>query len=761
MKGISSVTVAVVVALVSITIAGTSYLYSRGGEENVTTTTIIETTTFPETTSMETTTIVQETTSLPEETTTIMVTGNETSTTTIQETNISSLGENCCNGIDDDNDGYEDGYDLDCQKDMNLTAGYNEVCWWTEWDDYGNNRNYTSGWFKCPEGYAAENVNVYSYMDQYTLSLADDNDCLISYNQYDQERARVCGHGDSIKTDNPKTGWVKVKFISDSSGVEDGVRIHGINCILSENITNETTTPSLDTCVGTKTLNCTLPDMDIGRERIWGSTSCGRTYAEINCSGIHTVCADPNLGPCSIAEPTINNYTVDKTNIQVGESFSITVNGRCPSNLPGNCLLECHVKHPDGHWIELDVWDDDGYATMPSLTCSQEGVYTIDYCFIGTDFYVNSGWGIFNETDTNVVCKSSEEPTPTITTYPHSCTDTDGGENISNKGTVTYTDLHGIVHDYTDYCNNISYITEYYCLGTEVMWDTKACPKDYLCSGGQCEWTSITESNTTIGGVTCSSPDICKCLCVNTCRSPITDESQIPGCNECQCPEYYKMVGYCTKFGSDRCSDEYQLCCRYAKPSIDIQFSPTKYQYYQGDVLDVTVTATDDEGIDYLKLDVSYISTETGEVVVVEYPSKYHYCEGASECSKTWRFTLDKEGWWQFWSWVKDMEKYYEARVRSITVNSATTTETTTTTSLSTTTTTKILPTTTTTTIKKTECAYNVDCCKFVKGGWVRCTNGICYTCSIGQTECIDCSAPQPLNLLDVLIQIIRRILVI
>jgi hypothetical protein len=707
MKGISSVAVAVVVALVSITIAGTSYLYSRGGEGNVTTTTVIETTTFPVTT-LETTTIVQETTSLPEETTTIMVTGNETSTTTIQETNISTLGENCCNGIDDDNDGYEDGYDPDCQKDMDLTAGYNEVCWWTEWDDYGNNRNYTTGWFKCPEGYAAENVNVYSYMDQYTLSLADDNDCLISYNQYDQERARVCGHGDSIKTDNPKTGWVKVKFISDSSGVEDGVRIHGINCILSENITNETTTPSLDTCVGTKTLSCTLPDMDIGRERIWGSTSCGRTYAEINCSGIHTVCADPNLGPCSIAEPTINNYTVDKTNIQVGESFSITVNGKCPSNLPGNCLLECHVKHPDGHWIELDVWDDDGYATMPSLTCSQEGVYTIDYCFIGTDFYVNSGWGIFNETDTNVVCTSSGEPT-TLTTTSSTTTSTTSTTTTSTTTTSTTTTSTTTITDVTSYC---------------------------------------------------SSPDICACVCVNTC-GPITDESQIPGCNDCQCPEYYKMVGYCTKFGSYRCSDEYQLCCRYAKPLIDIQFSPAKYPYYQGDVLDVTVTATDDEGIDYLKLDVSYISTETGEVVVVEYPSKYHYCEGASECSKTWRFTLDKEGWWQFWSWVNDMEKYYESKLTSITVNPKTTTETTTTTSSSTTTTTKILPTTTTTTIKKTECAYNVDCCKFVKVGWVRCTNGICYTCSIGQTECIDCSAPQPLNLLDVLIQIIRRILVI
>jgi hypothetical protein len=47
--------------------------------------------------------------------------------------------------------GSLNGYNTECQVDFNLNRGENHVCWGSEWDDYGNYRDYYSGWFKCPD----------------------------------------------------------------------------------------------------------------------------------------------------------------------------------------------------------------------------------------------------------------------------------------------------------------------------------------------------------------------------------------------------------------------------------------------------------------------------------------------------------------------------------------------------------------------------------------------------------------------------------
>ena len=63
--------------------------------------------------------------------------------------------ENCCNYIDDDWDGHENGHDPDCQHDTFLSKGFNDICWWTEYNPYVTPDNYSSGWFTCP-GYVEE-----------------------------------------------------------------------------------------------------------------------------------------------------------------------------------------------------------------------------------------------------------------------------------------------------------------------------------------------------------------------------------------------------------------------------------------------------------------------------------------------------------------------------------------------------------------------------------------------------------------------------
>ncbi len=173
----------------------------------------------------------------------------------------------------------------------------------------------------------------------------------------------------------------------------------------------ETTTVEFyfESCDGFSALDCTVPPLENPvDERLWGDNVCGRTDAKIDCNDeydSHSVCT-PLAGDmvCTLTEPTINNYLVSDSFILLGDSFFIDFSGNCPANFPGKCLIECRVIHPDGHYIELDTWDEDGNAILPSVTCDMKGDYVVDYCVIDTDFYANRGWGDADQSDTIVTC---------------------------------------------------------------------------------------------------------------------------------------------------------------------------------------------------------------------------------------------------------------------------------------------------------------------------------------------------------------------
>ncbi len=141
-------------------------------------------------------------------------------------TEVMGVGaENCCNEIDDDGDGFENGYDPKCQKDVLLPdLGVNTVCWWTEWDNYGRERYFYSGLFECPPGSFVDKVSI----EQYTRRMH------AFFYVYDDARNRLWGDSESgdkeLDLSSHKVNKIKFCFSSDYGAVSLGVKVNSISC---------------------------------------------------------------------------------------------------------------------------------------------------------------------------------------------------------------------------------------------------------------------------------------------------------------------------------------------------------------------------------------------------------------------------------------------------------------------------------------------------------------------------------------------------
>ena len=204
---------------------------------------------------------------------------------------------------------------------------------------------------------------------------------------------------------------------------------------------NQKTTINLyfSTCDGFSALNCVVPDVDHPGidERKGPTVYCGRSNAFVYCDGSSyskTVC-DKTTSPgpqCSIMNPSATSYSVSSSTVSVGDPFSITVNSNCPGNLPGSCLVECRVIHPDRHEIDLDEWSSASSVTLPSITCNQAGSYTLQYCGVYTDFIANRGWGTKTDIGATINC---------LQTYPLTFTAViDVDRNVKLSGSAIYVD---------------------------------------------------------------------------------------------------------------------------------------------------------------------------------------------------------------------------------------------------------------------------------------------------------------------------------
>lgn len=243
-------------------------------------------------------------------------------------------------------------------------------------------------------------------------------------------------------------------------------------------------------CNGTISLKCVpIPEVErLGLDnRIWGDSICGRTNATIDCNGIlnnHHVCNStyyPSDPKCAIMEPMINSYSVSKTSIIIGESFSTSVSGSCPIGLLGKCLIECKIVKPNGYFVYLNSWDSDGSLTLPSITCDQIGNYIVDYCGVFTDFHDNGGWGSLNDVNTTIICS----PTPQC----------NNGIDDDSDGTCDWNGCPGKSKDLD--CTDANDNTECGMVGTSCTQNISCC-SGLICSSNSCKSLDSTPPTVTI-----------------------------------------------------------------------------------------------------------------------------------------------------------------------------------------------------------------------------------------------------------------------
>jgi hypothetical protein len=346
-KAVSSLAIILVLVVAGITGTGVYFATKRHTAENVTTTTSAPPTTTPVTTTSVATTTLGATTTV---TTTIATTtiggsgvvGSTTirATTTTETTITPAITETCC----DNSPGSKNGYASRCQIDINLAAGMNNVCWGSEWDDYGNNRDYYSGWFRCPDGYYVGVIWI-------NVSLADQNDCIITYLNNNEERSSLCGDEYS-RSSYANTSWIKFRFKSGSSGVDDGVLLKTIECIPSEMPIESTSTTSTAGTTTSSTSTSVSTTTSTGSTTTTTSTTTSTTTTT-ECLNYGYPCSPTSGNPCcpglvcDLSEEIFSCVNSESTTTSTSTTSTSTTTTTAPP-CPGSCVCKCFISKYGG-----------------------------------------------------------------------------------------------------------------------------------------------------------------------------------------------------------------------------------------------------------------------------------------------------------------------------------------------------------------------------------------------------------------------------
>ena len=182
---------------------------------------------------------------------------------------------------------------------------------------------------------------------------------------------------------------------------------------------------------------------------------------------------------------------------QCGASLSNGCGGtlNCASNCPadktcvsGTCIIPLNDSCADSESGQNTSFKGTISEVLNSISSSYDDSCT-NSSFV-LEYYCNGTAKAFadllcsaNTTCSNGVCTI---PVASIPPTPDSCTDSESGQNISFKGTVSEV-LNNVSSSYDDLCaTNSSFVLEYYCNGTAKTFSDLLCPANTTCTAGIC-----------------------------------------------------------------------------------------------------------------------------------------------------------------------------------------------------------------------------------------------------------------------------------
>jgi hypothetical protein len=156
---------------------------------------------------------------------------------------------------------------------------------------------------------------------------------------------------------------------------------------------------------------------------------------------------------------------------------------------------------------------DDGYNIFRRGVCESGNQRLVDHCnedgTLTEKYCADSGAIKWNSTacPDDYTCKEGA-------CYPtKECTDTDGGDDIKTKGTVSGFEKPGVWSTFTDYCGTAGeeagLLKEYFCGDYEIVrHEFVECVEEYVCHNGACALSNVTTNCTDQYEAKCHNDDV-------------------------------------------------------------------------------------------------------------------------------------------------------------------------------------------------------------------------------------------------------------
>ncbi|MGV8084932.1 MAG: Kazal-type serine protease inhibitor family protein [Candidatus Bilamarchaeum sp.] len=218
-----------------------------------------------------------------------------------------------------------------------------------------------------------------------------------------------------------------------------------------------------------QTVTCT--DSDYGRDVFTkGTATDSRGSTTDSCSGANAV-----------SETYCSNNAVTRESVNCPEGYSCSDGSCIRSQTNNNTQMGCS---------DSDSGRD--YYTKGAVTVN--GIRNEDVCAdvrLVKEYYCENGVSR-NE---NYQCPSGYRcENGKCNQLTNACEDSDGGNDITRRGTVTVSNVI-TTQTYRDDCLDDNTVTEYYCVGNRQESDDINCARGDSCNNGRCEESSCTDSD--------------------------------------------------------------------------------------------------------------------------------------------------------------------------------------------------------------------------------------------------------------------------